>query len=172
MTCIFNEYFTKFPEDAGEVVLYAKAGRDVNRLHFDGSETGLRRPIEDCVRLLDGKKNIDVFECARVNPNTPIEMTVSVLAKFVRLGMIQGIGLSEVRTDTMNRRASRIHPVAQVEVELSLWSTNILHNGVTATCAKLGIPIIAFSPLNRGALTKSLLKHHDTLPDQLKIIPR
>jgi pyridoxine 4-dehydrogenase len=54
-----------------------------------------------------------------------------------------------------------VHPIAAVEVELSLWSTDILHNNVARTCAELKIPIIAYSPLGRGALTGSVTKFSD-----------
>lgn len=43
-----------------------------------------------------------------------------------------------------------------MEVELSIWATDILENNVAATCAELGIPVIAYSPLGRGALTGAI----------------
>jgi pyridoxine 4-dehydrogenase len=46
-----------------------------------------------------------------------------------------------------------VHPIAAVEVELSMWSTDILVNDVAKTCAELEIPIVAYSPLGRGVLT-------------------
>jgi pyridoxine 4-dehydrogenase len=46
-----------------------------------------------------------------------------------------------------------VHPIAAVEVEMSLWSTEILENNIAKTCAELEIPIIAYSPLGRGVLT-------------------
>jgi pyridoxine 4-dehydrogenase len=47
----------------------------------------------------------------------------------------------------------KVHPIAAVEVEMSLWSTDILENGIAQTCAELNIPVIAYSPLGRGVLT-------------------
>jgi pyridoxine 4-dehydrogenase len=46
-----------------------------------------------------------------------------------------------------------VHPIAAVEVEMSMWSTDILENDVAKTCAELDIPIVAYSPLGRGVLT-------------------
>lgn len=46
-----------------------------------------------------------------------------------------------------------MHPIAAVEVEMSLWSTDILENDIAKTCAELNIPVIAYSPLGRGVLT-------------------
>ena len=169
---LLNEYFTKYPEKAGEIVLCIKGNRTPGTLDFDGTEKGVRRSVDECLRVLDGKKHLDIFECARVDLRTPIEETIGVLAQYVKEGKITGIGLSEVGAETI-RRAAKVHPIAQVEVELSLWTTNILHNGVAQACAELGIPIIAYAPLSRGGLTNSVSgKKADDLPGHLKIFPR
>jgi pyridoxine 4-dehydrogenase len=55
----------------------------------------------------------------------------------------------------------KVHPIAAVEVELSLWSLDILENDVAKTCAELNIPIIAYSPLGRGAFTGEIAKLTD-----------
>ena len=48
-----------------------------------------------------------------------------------------------------------VSPIAGVEVEFSLFATDILHNDIASTAANLKIPIIAYSPLGRGILTGS-----------------
>lgn len=169
---LLNEYFSRSPEKSSQVLLAIKGGRTPGTLDFDGSEKGVMRSVNECLRVLDGKKALDIFECARVDPNTPIEETIAVLAKCVEEGKIKGIGLSEVKAETI-RRAAKVHPIAQVEVELSLWTTDILRNGVARTCAELGIPIMAYAPLSRGGLTKEVSeKSADELPPHLKIFPR
>ena len=156
---LLNSYFTKYPEDAEKVVLSIKGG--VNKGHvIDGSEEGVRRSVDNCLKLLGGKKKLDIFECARVDPKTPIETTIAALAEYVKEGKLGGISLSEVKADTI-RRAAKIHPISAVEVEVSLWQTNMLDNGVASTCAELGIPIIAYSPLGRGFLTGQVRKAED-----------
>lgn len=45
-----------------------------------------------------------------------------------------------------------MHPIAAVEVEVSLWSTDIFENDIAKTCAELNIPVVAYSPLGRGVL--------------------
>ena len=168
---LLNEYFTKYPEKASQILLVIKGGRTPGTLDFDGTEVGVRRSVEECLRVLDGKKSLDIFECARVDPKTPIEETIGILAKFVQEGKIKGIGLSEVKAETI-RRAAKVHPIAQVEVELSLWSTDILRNGVATTCAELGIPLMGYAPLSRGGLTGTLPTKASELPAHLKIFPR
>jgi pyridoxine 4-dehydrogenase len=168
---LLNEYFTQNPEKADQIVLCIKGSRNPGTLIFDGSEKSVRRSIDECIRVLDGRKKLNIFECARVDANTPIEDTIRVLAKLVEEGKISGIGLSEVKAETI-RRAAKVHPIAQVEVELSLWSPDILSNGVAATCAELGIPIIAYAPLSRGGLTSTLPKDTSELPEHLRRFPR
>jgi pyridoxine 4-dehydrogenase len=169
---LLNEYFTEYPDDAKKVVLSIKSGFVPGEMRMDGSEGNLRRNLDECLRILDGTKTIDIFELARVDPNTPIEETVRTLAKFVKEGKVKGIGLSETRAETI-RRAHKAHPIAAVEVELSLWATDILKNGIAATCAELGIPIVAYSPLMRGALTGQVKTNAD-IPegDVRKLLPK
>jgi pyridoxine 4-dehydrogenase len=168
---LINQYLTQNPEDASKVVLSIKGGLAPGEMRPDGTEKNVRRSIDECLRILDGKIPIDIFECARVDPKTSIEETMEALAKCVKEGKIRGIGLSEVKASTI-RRAAAIHPIAAVEVELSLLATDILRNGVAATCAELNIPIVAYSPLYRGVLTdttirkKHLLKFQDDVLEQ------
>ena len=168
---LLNAYFSKYPEKASEIVLCIKGARVPGKVIFEGTEKGIRRSVDECIRVLDGKKKLNIFECARVDPNTPIEETIRVLGTLVEEGKIEGFGLSEVNAETI-RRAAKVHSIAQVEVELSLWSPDILHNGVAQACAELGIPIIAYAPLSRGGLTSSLPENFSDLPEQVKRFPR
>lgn len=65
---------------------------------------------------------------------------------------------------TANWLRHKVHPIAAVEAEVSLWSTDIFDNGIAQTCAELNIPIVAYSPLGRGAFTGSL-KSVDDIPE-------
>ncbi|KAF2198331.1 aldo/keto reductase-like protein [Delitschia confertaspora ATCC 74209] len=160
---LLNEYFTKYPEDAEKVVLSIKGGLVPGTFRVDGSKEGVRRSIDECLSVLDGKKTLDLFECARVDKNVPIEETIEAIAEYVKAGKLGGISLSEVSAKSI-RRAAKVHKIAAVEVELSLWSTEILENGVAQVCAELDIPIIAYSPLGRGFLTGQI-KSYDDIPD-------
>lgn len=48
-----------------------------------------------------------------------------------------------------------MHKISAVEVEFSLFCTDILTNGVAKACAELNIPIVAYSPLGRGFLVSA-----------------
>ena len=70
---------------------------------------------------------------ARVDPKTTIEISVKALAELVKEGKIGGIGLSEVNAITI-RKAHAVHPIAGVEVELSLFTPDPLNNGIMDAC--------------------------------------
>ncbi|KAG4424389.1 hypothetical protein IFR04_002445 [Cadophora malorum] len=167
---LLNKYFTMYPEDAEKVVLSIKGG--LVNMKPNGTPEGVKTSIENCLRLLDGKKSIDIFECARVDKNTPIETTMKALEEFVKAGKIGGIALSEVSADSV-KRAAKVTKIVAVEVELSLWSTDILSNGVAAACAENNIPVVAYSPMGRGMLTGQI-KSPDDIPegDMRKTMPR
>ncbi|KAL0636737.1 hypothetical protein Q9L58_004219 [Maublancomyces gigas] len=160
---LLNRYFTRYPEDADKVVLSVKGAVNLATYTIDASPEGIKKSVENILSILDGKKKLDIFQSARVDKNTPIEDTIRAVAEYVKAGKIGGIGLSEASATTI-RRAHAVHPIAGVEVEFSLWATEILQNGVAATCAELDIPIIAYSPLGRGFLTGKI-RSSDDIPD-------
>lgn len=67
---------------------------------------------------------------------------------YVKAGKVGGIGLSEVSAATIER-AVKVTKIAVVEVEVSLFSTHVLENGVAEACAKHQIPIVAYVKLER-----------------------
>lgn len=176
---LLNKYFIKYPENADKVVLSIKGGLKPGQLIPDGSEENIRRSVDESLRVLDGKKKIDIFECARQESKYPVEHTIKVLAEYVKEGKIGGIGLSEVDAETIRRAyvatscsidggfyanyvsSHKVHPIAAVEVEMSLWSTDILENDIAKTCAELNIPVVAYSPLGRGVLTGAVTSLND-----------
>ncbi|KAK9492051.1 NADP-dependent oxidoreductase domain-containing protein [Lipomyces doorenjongii] len=157
---LINRFFTKYPEYADKVVLSIKGGVDLATFVPNGSPEFVRKSVENIIKHLGTAKKLDLFECARVDPNVPIETTVSALAELVKEGLIGGISLSEVKPETI-RRAAAVHTISAVEVEYSLWSTEARDLGVLSTCAELGIPVIAYSPLGRGFLTGQIRSRKD-----------
>lgn len=167
---VLNAYFKQNPSAAEKVVLSIKGGAERGGLMPDGSEENVRASVGECLRILDGTIKLDIFECARVDPKTPIEVTIGVLKKLVGEGKIGGIGLSEVSAKTI-RRAHAVHPIAAVEGELSLWALDNLENEVLSTCAELGILFVAYSPLGRGVLTGQVKKLED-IDEEVRNMPK
>lgn len=138
---LLNKYFEKYPEDMEKVSLNIK-GCVVPVLTPDGSREGVRRSVETCVAMLGAKKKLDVFEPARKDPKVPFEETLGALVELAEEGKMGGVGLSEVSAKSI-REAARTTKVASVEIELSLWQTEPLTNGILAACKELDIPVLA-----------------------------
>eukprot|EP01112_Ceratiomyxa_fruticulosa_P005338 TRINITY_DN1595_c0_g3_i1.p1 TRINITY_DN1595_c0_g3~~TRINITY_DN1595_c0_g3_i1.p1 ORF type:complete len:337 (-),score=75.55 TRINITY_DN1595_c0_g3_i1:33-1043(-) len=167
---LLNRYFTKYPEDADRVFLSIKGAVNIAEFKKDGSAAGIRRNIEEVVKILGPNKKLDLFEPARVDKSVTIEETVGAIAELIKEGKVKYIGLSEVSAATI-RKAHAVHPIAMVEIEYSIWSTEAETNGVLDTCKELGITVIAYSPLGRGILTAKLEKPED-VPHQLRQFER
>ena len=114
-------------------------------------EGSLRRLSVEC---------IDLYYQHRVDPDVPIEETVGAMAELVRAGKVRHLGLSEASAPTLER-ASRVHPIAALQSEYSLWTRDPEDNGVLAACRRLGITLVAYSPLGRGFLTGTIRSPED-----------
>jgi aryl-alcohol dehydrogenase-like predicted oxidoreductase len=97
---------------------------------------------------------IDLYYQHRVDPNVPIEDTVGAMAELVRAGKVRFLGLSEAAAGTI-RRAARVHPIAALQTEYSLWTRDV-ETEILPTCRELGIGFVAYSPLGRGFLTAKI----------------
>ncbi len=141
---LLNRYFEKYPEDADKVVLNIKAcTTGAPQFLLDSSPEGVRKDVERARSLLGDKGFIHQFEPARKDPKVDIEVTVKAIDDHVKAGDIGGVALSEVNAASI-RRAAKVAKVTAVEVEVSLWSTEPLENGIAEACAELDIPIFAY----------------------------
>lgn len=125
-----------------------EAGQYERRI--DNSPAYVRTACEASLQRL-GVDEIDLYYCHRRNPDVPLEDTIGAMADLVHAGKVRQIGLSEISIATL-QRASKIHPVAAVQSEYSLWSREP-ENGLLAACAELGTTFVAYSPLGRAFLT-------------------
>ncbi|KAL4913611.1 NADP-dependent oxidoreductase domain-containing protein [Aspergillus aurantiobrunneus] len=169
---LLERYLEKHPEDADKFVLNIKGGINLQTHRPDGSAEGTRRTLDNSIAQLNGRKKIDQFEFARRDQTVSMEETFAVMNEYVAAGKIGGVALSEVRAETIHEAVKHTKVVA-VEVELSLFSTEVLENGVAAACAQYGIPLVAYSPLGRGLLTGQIRKYEDIPQDSsLRHYPR
>lgn len=115
--------------------------------------------------------HIDLYYLHRLDAQVPIEDSVGALARAVEQGKIGAIGLSEMSASTI-QRAAKIHPIAAVQTEYSMWTRNP-EIAVLEVCKALNITFVAFSPLSRGAFSDSL-NNPSLLPtDDLRLgLPR
>ena len=133
------------------VILASKCGlfgRDGKRV-IDGRPEAIHAICEQSLRNLN-TECIDLYYLHRWDKTVPIEESVGALADLKRQGKIRAIGLSEVGATTL-RKAHAIHPIAALQSEYSLWTRNP-EIAVLEECRKLGVTLVAFSPLGRGFL--------------------
>jgi aryl-alcohol dehydrogenase-like predicted oxidoreductase len=142
------------------VVLATKFGF-VGESRIDGSPKHVREACDASLQRL-AVDHIDLYYLHRVDPAVPIEETYGAMAELVRLGKVRHLGLSEASAPTI-RRAHRIHPLAAVQTEYSLWSREP-EDTVLPTLRGLGIALVAYSPLGRGFLAGRFRKLDDLAP--------
>jgi aryl-alcohol dehydrogenase-like predicted oxidoreductase len=153
-----------------KVVLATKFGivrdpHDRSRRGINGKPDYVRSACEGSLRRL-GFDTIDLYYLHRVDPDTPIEETVGAMARLVEEGKVRFLGLSEAASGTL-RRAAKVHPIAALQTEYSLWSREP-EDRILATCRDLGIGFVAYSPLGRGFLSGDIRKFDDLAPDDYR----
>ncbi|HVM75000.1 MAG TPA: aldo/keto reductase [Candidatus Saccharimonadales bacterium] len=129
------------------------------RMGLDGSPENVAKACEGSLKRL-GIGTIDLYYQHRIDTKVPIEETVGAMAKLVKEGKVKQLGLSEASPATI-RKAHKVHPIAAVQSEYSLWSREVETNGVLETCRELGITFVPYSPLGRGFLTGAIQKLED-----------
>ena len=158
---LVGRFLCEVPRD--RVVVATKFGfhiePDGTRRGVDSSPANVRGAVEGSLKRL-GIDVIDLYYQHRVDPNIPIEETVAAMAELVKAGKVRALGLSEAGPETL-RRASKVHAIAALQSEYSLWTRDVETNGVLATCRELGITFVPYSPLGRGFLTGAIQKIED-----------
>ena len=152
-----------------KVVVATKFGivrsADPNYRGANGRPEYVRQCCEASLRRLN-MEVIDLYYQHRVDPKTPIEETVGAMARLVQEGKVRHLGLSEAGPETI-RRAHRVHPIAALETEYSLWSRDP-EDQILPVCRELGISFVAYSPLGRGFLTGRVQRVEDLAPDDFR----
>jgi aryl-alcohol dehydrogenase-like predicted oxidoreductase len=150
------------------VVLATKCGLVVEPgapMRVDGSPAHIRAACDASLSRL-GTDVIDLYYLHRVDPATPIEESVGAMGDLVRAGKVRFLGLSEASAATI-RRAQRVHPIAAVQSEYSLWFREP-EASVLPACRDLGIGFVPFSPLGRGFLSAQVTDVDQLPPNDLR----
>jgi aryl-alcohol dehydrogenase-like predicted oxidoreductase len=136
------------------VVLATKFGNVRNAagefLGIRGDRDYVRECCEASLKRL-GVDFIDLYYQHRVDQKTPIEETVGAMAELVKAGKVRYLGLSEASASTI-RRAVKVHPIAALQTEYSLWCREV-EAEVLPAVRELGVGFVPYSPLGRGFLT-------------------
>ena len=146
----------------GKVILATKFGNvrraDGTFVGVNGKPDYVRSACEASLRRLQVDV-IDLYYQHRVDP----EDTVGAMELLVEEGKVRYLGLSEAAPDTI-RRAQKVHPIAALQTEYSLWSRDP-EGELLETVRELGIGFVAYSPLGRGFLTAKITNLDDLADD-------
>ena len=149
-----------------EVVVATKFGNmrgdDGAFLGINGRPEYLRKACDASLQRL-GVDHIDLYYQHRVDASVPIEETVGAMAELVAAGKVRHLGLSEAAPQTI-RRAHKVHPIAALQTEYSLWSRDP-EDEILPTVRELGIGFVAYSPIGRGFLSGKWRSIDDLAPD-------
>lgn len=135
----------------------------------DGSPAHIREACDASLQRL-GIDVIDLYQLHRVDPNVPVEESVGAMAELVKSGKVRAIGLSEVDVPTLER-AMRIHPIATLQSEYSLFERNV-ESEILPWCEQHNVALLAYSPLGRGMLTGRLQQSDIGSGDFRATLPR
>jgi len=118
-----------------------------------------------------GTDHVDIYRPGRLDPATPIEETVGAIADLIQRGYVRYAGLSEIGAETL-RRAHRVHPISDLQIEYSLASRGI-EAEILPVARELGIGITAYGVLSRGLLSGWWSKDRALVKNDLRnLLPR
>ena len=145
-----------------ELVISTKAGYEMWDGPYGnwGSRKHVLASLDQSLQRM-GLPYVDIFYHHRMDPNTPLEETMSALAQAVASGKALYAGLSNYDGETMEKACkilSDLHcPFIINQNRYSIFDRTIEQNGLKETAARLHKGIIAFSPLAQGMLTDRYL---------------
>lgn len=121
-----------------------------------GSRRWIRRAVEDSLRRLRTDR-IDLYQMHRPDPNTDLDETLGALTDLVREGKVLTIGCSTFPAETLVEARGIAErrgyvPFASEQPPYSIMVRGI-EQAVLPTCARLGMGVLVWSPLNAGWLS-------------------
>jgi pyridoxine 4-dehydrogenase len=132
-----------------------------------GRPEALRAQIEESLRRLR-TDTIALYYLHRVDPHTPLEESLEVIAEYRERGRIRHVGVSEVTVEQIER-ARQVVPIAAVQNRYNL--TERRHEEVIDHCAAEGILFVPFFPLRSQGPPElaAIAERHDATPAQIAL---
>lgn len=104
-----------------------------------------------------GLAQVELYQIHWPFPPRPVEFWADALGDAVQAGLTRAAGVSNYDAEQMRRAhqalAKRGVPLASNQVEYSLLHRAPERTGLIDACRELGVTLIAYSPLAKGALT-------------------
>jgi len=136
---------------------------------FGGAGRGrpdvLRAEIEQSLRSLRVDA-IELYYLHRVDPETPIEASLSTIDEYRQRGAIRHIGISEVTVEDIERARSVV-PITAVQNHYNIEERK--YEDVVDYCTQEGIVFVPFFPLRAdgGRVVKDIARAHGATPRQV-----
>lgn len=125
----------------------------------NGGGLSRKHIMEQCHASLRrlGVDYIDLYQCHRYDPNTPLEETLRALDDLVRQGKVLYVGVSEwsaVQIDDAVGMARALN-LEQIRSNQPIYNMLVryIERDVAPLCEREGIGQVVFSPLAQGVLT-------------------
>ncbi|MGA8041577.1 MAG: aldo/keto reductase family protein [Terracidiphilus sp.] len=152
---VLGEALRSFPRDRYLIAtkLFFPVGDDPDH---GLSAAQIEKQLNNSLRRLQ-VESIDLYQCHRYDPETPLEETLLALDKAVRAGKVRAIGFSEWTAEQIHAAASLagsnhwILPASVQSQYSMLWRKP--ERGVFEACAREHMGFLAFSPLAHGVLS-------------------
>ena len=111
---------------------------------------------------------IELYYLHRVDPKTPLETSLAVLAQHRDQGKIRRVGISEVGVEEIER-ARQVVPIASVQNHYNLSERR--YDDVVDYCAEQQILFVPFFPLrdDGGPALREIAEVHRATPSQIKL---
>ena len=154
-----------------ELVISTKAGYSMWPGPYGdfGSRKYLLASLDQSLRRL-GLDYVDIFYHHRMDPNTPLEESMSALDHAVKSGKALYAGISNYdkqHTQQAIRILNDLHcPFVLNQVRYSIFDRTVEQNGLKRFAGEAGCGLIAYSPLAQGLLTGRYL---DGVPQDSRI---
>lgn len=109
---------------------------------------------------------VDLYQCHRYDPNTPLEETMEALTNVVRQGKARYLGFSEWDAEQIQAALdlTGVEKFVSSQPQYSILY-RVPEKEVIPLCAANGIGQIVWSPLAQGVLTGKYLPGHAPPPD-------
>lgn len=136
----------------------------------DSKPETIRQSVEGSLKRLN-TDHIDLYFQHRIDPEVEPEEVAGVMADLIREGKITHWGISEANEDYLCR-ANAVCPVTAVQNRYSMMARH--YESLFPVLEKLGVGLVAFSPMANGFLTGQYGKgeHFDPKTDYRAAMPQ
>jgi aryl-alcohol dehydrogenase-like predicted oxidoreductase len=132
-----------------------------------GNPAALREQIEQSLESLRTDA-IDLYYLHRVDPETPLPVSIGAIAEHREAGRIREVGVSSVDVEQIEA-AREVAPIAVVQNHYNLEERG--SDDVVDYCEENGIVFVPYFPLRAGgpAALREIAEHHGASPHQIAL---